>query len=158
MIMKWSELKIIPAEISDHEELTEITKKSKAHWGFSNEVLLEWAPLLTVTAEYIEKNTVLKIVQNNRILGYYSYYFIDENTLKLDNMFILPEFIGKGIGNALIHDFLEKASASAVQKIVLDAEPKAEGFYQKFGFETIGHLASSINDRFLPIMELRLPQ
>ena len=156
MIMKWSEVKIIPAEITDHEELTEITKKSKAYWGFSNEILLEWEPLLTVSAEYIEKNTVLKIVQNDRILGYYSYYFIDENTLKLDNMFILPEFIGKGIGNCLMNDFLEKARASTIQKIVLDAEPKAEGFYQKFGFETIGQLASSIKDRFLPVMELRL--
>ena len=147
---------ILPAEITDHEELTEITKKSKAYWGFSNEILHEWEPLLTVTAEYIEKNTVLKIVQNERILGYYSYFFIDENTLKLDNMFILPEFIGKGIGNALMKNFLEKARASTIQKIVLDSEPKAEGFYRKFGFETIGHLASSIKDRYLPIMELRL--
>ena len=156
--MKWSEVEIIPAEISDHEELTGITKKSKAHWGFSNELLLEWEPLLTVSAKYIEKNTVRKIVQNERILGYYSYYFIDENTLKLDNMFILPEFIGNGIGNCLMNDFLEKARASTIQKIVLDSEPKAEGFYQKFGFKTIGQLASSIKDRFLPIMELRLRQ
>lgn len=31
-----------------------------------------------------------------------------------------------------------------------------ENFYKSFGFETVGQLQSSIKDRYLPVMELRI--
>jgi len=42
------------------------------------------------------------------------------------------------------------------ESIELDSEPKAEKFYAKFGFKFIGQLESSIKNRFLPVMELRI--
>lgn len=149
-------MEIINAAISDHEILTTITKKSKAYWGFSEDILKEWEHLLTVTPDYIEKNAVFKLIQNDQIIGYYSYFSIDEETIKLDNIFILPEFIGKGFGKMLMNHFLEKIFQSDISKITLDAEPNAEKFYKNFGFETVGQLESSIKDRYLPIMELRI--
>ena len=65
-------MEIINAAISDHEILTTITKKSKAYWGFSEDILKEWEHLLTVTPDYIEKNAVFKLIQNDQIIGYYS--------------------------------------------------------------------------------------
>lgn len=147
-------MEILKAGIEDHEILTSITKKSKAYWGFSADILKGWEQLLTVTKDYIEKNEVYKLVQHKQIIGYYSYFAADERTIKLDNMFILPEYIGKGYGKLLMNDFLKKASQPGIEKIQLDAEPKAENFYKAFGFETIGQLQSSIKDRYLPIMEL----
>lgn len=148
-------MKILKAETEDSELLTTITKRSKAYWGFSEEILKEWEHLLSISKDYIEKNKVYKLVENENIIGYYSYISIDEKTIKLDNLFILPEFIGKGFGKTLMNDFLEKANRLGIKKITLDAEPNAENFYKNFGFETIGHLESSIKDRYLPIMELR---
>ena len=136
--------------------MTAITKKSKAYWGFSEDILKEWEHVLTVTKDYIEKSEVYKLVQNEQILGYYSYFLDDEKTIRLDNIFILPEFIGKGFGTILMNDFLEKARQASIEKITLDAEPKAEDFYKIFGFETVGQLESSIKDRYLPIMELQI--
>jgi GNAT superfamily N-acetyltransferase len=152
--MNDNKIEIIIAEIADNEILTTITKKSKAYWGFSEDILIEWEHLLTVSKDYIEKNSVFKLIQNNQVIGYYSFYPIDENTIKLDNMFILPEYIGKGLGKVLMNDFLKKVEQFGVNKITLDAEPNAENFYQTFGFKTIGQLESSIKDRHLPIMEL----
>lgn len=149
-------MKIVKAEIHDHEILTAITKKSKGYWGFAENILREWEYLLTITPDYIEKNQVYKLVQNGQVIGYYGYFSIDENTIKLDNLFILPEFIGKGYGRVLINDCIKNIHQSGMSRITLDAEPNAEIFYKKFGFETIGQLASSINDRFLPIMELQI--
>lgn len=147
-------MKICKADIDDNEILTTITKKSKAYWGFSEDALKEWEHLLTVTKEYIEKNKVFKLVQNDQIIGYYSYFSNDKNTVKLDNIFILPEFIGKGFGKILMNDFLKNVRQSDINKITLDAEPNAENFYKTFGFKTIGQLETSIKDRYLPIMEL----
>ncbi|MBA4155629.1 GNAT family N-acetyltransferase [Flavobacterium sp.] len=149
-------MEILKADIEDHETLTSITKKSKAYWGFSEDILKEWEHLLTVTKDYIAKNKVYKLVQNNEIIGYYSYFFTDEKTIKLDNIFILPEFIGKGFGKILMNDFLKKTKQLDIDKITLDAEPNAEIFYKTFGFETTGKLESSIKDRYLPIMELQI--
>lgn len=147
-------MNILKAETEDSELLTTITKRSKAYWGFSEEILKEWEHLLSISKDYIEKNMVYKLVENENIIGYYSYFPIDEKTIKLDNLFILPEFIGKGFGKTLMNDFLEKANRLGIKKITLDAEPNAENFYKNFGFETVGQLESSIKDRYLPIMEL----
>lgn len=147
---------ILKAETTDHELLTTITKMSKAYWGFSEDILKEWEHLLTITKDYIEKNKVYKLVHNNQIIGYYSYFSTDENTIKLDNIFILPEFIGKGFGKILMNDFLKNIKQIGINKVNLDAEPNAEKFYETFGFETIGQLESSIKDRYLPIMELQM--
>jgi N-acetylglutamate synthase-like GNAT family acetyltransferase len=149
-------MEILKAEPTDNELLTTITKMSKAYWGFSEEILKEWEHLLTITKDYIEKNKVFKLVQNDQIIGYYSYFSTNENTIKLDNIFILPEFIGKGFGKILMNDFLKNINQLGINKITLDAEPNAEKFYKKFGFETIGQLESSIKERYLPIMELQI--
>ena len=61
------------ATIEENGILTEITKKSKAHWGYSQEQILKWANNLTITKAYIEKNDVYKLVSQDKIMGYYSY-------------------------------------------------------------------------------------
>ena len=140
----------------DHEILTQITKKSKAYWGYSNEQIEDWSPFLTVTEEYIETNSVFNLMLDNQIIGYYSFFHESENSIKLDNLFVLPDFIGKGFGKLLMNDFLVGLQDLSVQKVVLNSEPNAESFYIKFGFVKIGQIETSIKDRYLPIMELKI--
>ena len=116
-----------------------------------------WSDTLTISEEYIETHFVYKLIQENQVIGYYSYYFENEKTIKLDNLFLLPEFIGKGIGNQLMTDFSHRIKEiPTIEKVLLDADPNAEKFYQKFGFTTIGQLETAIKNRFLPIMERNL--
>ena len=42
------------------------------------------------------------------------------------------------------------------ENIILESEPSAEIFYQKLGFQKIGALETSIKNRFMPIMEMKL--
>jgi len=149
-------MNIEKASIDDHETLTAITKKSKAYWGYSAEQIEIWSPFLTVSEEYIETNTVFNLRIDNEIVGYYSFFHESEFTIKLDNLFVLPEFIGKGFGKILMNDFLVRIKDEKVQKVVLNSEPKAESFYTKFGFLKVGQIETSIKDRYLPIMELKI--
>ena len=149
-------MNIQKAKTEDHIRLTEITKKSKAYWGYSEEQLEKWNNNLTVTIDYIEKNPVFNLVEENQIVGYYSYLKQEDNKIKLDNLFILPEYIGKGFGSFLMNDFLERMRNERYQKIILDSEPNAEQFYQKIGFTKIGEFETSIKNRFMPIMEMKL--
>lgn len=150
-------MKIIKANSDDHETLTEITKKSKAFWGYSNEQMKQWDELLTITREYLETHFVFKLIKGNQVIGYYSYCYDGKEAIRLDNLFLLPEFIGKGFGNQLITDFLDRIKENpTIEKILLDADPNSEKFYQRSGFTVIGRLETSIKNRFLPIMELKL--
>ncbi|WP_264552019.1 GNAT family N-acetyltransferase [Flavobacterium sp. N2038] len=149
-------MKLQKATAEDHILLTEITKKSKAYWGYSEEQITEWSNNLTVTEDYIEKNNVFNLVEETKIIGYYSYIIQDNNQVELDNLFILPEYIGRGLGSYLMNDFLERMRNEKIKKIILDSEPNAEQFYQKIGFRKIGEFETSIKNRFMPIMEMNL--
>nr|WP_294786951.1 GNAT family N-acetyltransferase [uncultured Flavobacterium sp.] len=149
-------MKIQKAKIEDNIRLTEITKKSKAHWGYSEAQIEKWSNNLTITADYIEQNPVFNLIDENQIIGYYSYLKEENNQVKLDNLFLLPEYIGKGFGTLLMNDFLEKMRNEKCKRIILDSEPNAEQFYQKIGFTKIGEFETSIKNRFMPIMEIIL--
>ncbi len=145
------------AHTDDHKILTEITKKSKAFWGYSEQQMAQWNEALTITKEYIESNFIYKLVQENKVIGYYSYLNTEISIIKLDNLFVLSDYIGKGFGNHLMQDFLNRIKEHQdIKKILLDADPDAVKFYQKYGFTIIGYLETSIKNRFLPIMELKL--
>ncbi|MDQ6528902.1 GNAT family N-acetyltransferase [Flavobacterium sp. LHD-85] len=144
------------ANITDNEILTAITKKSKAYWGYSEEQIQKWDKNLTISQDYIRDNSTFKLVDNDCIVGYYSYIFENENIVKLDNLFISPEYIGKGFGKLLLLDFLNRMKHIRVEKITLDSEPNAEEFYSKMGFVKIGEFKTSIKNRFMPIMEMKL--
>jgi ribosomal protein S18 acetylase RimI-like enzyme len=147
---------IVNANPEDNHTLTEITKKSKAYWGYSDEQMEKWSDILTITQSYIETNSVYKLSMENEIVGYYSYYVSDKNIVKLDNLFVLPAYIGKGFGKFLMDDFMTRIKSEKFQKIVLDSEPNSQKFYEKFGFIKVGQIETTIKDRFLPIMELQL--
>lgn len=147
---------IIKSNPNDYKILTEITKKSKAYWGYSSEQMDKWADLLTITKSYIEANDVFKLLIDCKIVGYYSNYNLEENIVKLDNLFVLPEFIGYGFGKLLINDFFNRLKNMVINKIVLNAEPNTEKFYEKFGFVKIGQIETTIKGRYLPLMEINI--
>jgi N-acetylglutamate synthase-like GNAT family acetyltransferase len=146
-------IEIVKSEINDSEVLTAITKKSKAYWGYSDYQIEKWSDVLTITKTYIEVNDVYKLVKDDLIIGYYSYFNLSKDLVKLDNLFLLPNFIGTGLGKMLINDFFERINNSEIKKIVLESEPKVEKFYEKFGFNTVAQQKTSLKNRYLPIME-----
>jgi ribosomal protein S18 acetylase RimI-like enzyme len=157
--IKMKPISIERAISEDHLVLTEITMKAKAYWQYSEEQLAQWADVLTVSKEYIsEKETYKLLIENNIIAGYYSYFIQDEQVVSLDNLFIMPDYIGKGYGKLLMHDFFERISHTGLGKVVLDSEPHAVRFYEKLGFRIVGQFESSIRGRFLPVMEIDLNQ
>jgi N-acetylglutamate synthase-like GNAT family acetyltransferase len=149
-------MQIEKATSDDNEVLTEITKKSKTYWGYSYEQMELWSEVLTITKTYLETQQVYKLMVDNTIVGYYAFFYEDQHTIRLDNLFILPAHIGKGLGQMLMDHFLNKVKQAGITKVTLHSEPKAEEFYAKCGFITTGQKETSVKDRYLPIMELNI--
>ena len=143
---------ILPAKPKDFKELTSITKHSKAYWGYTGTQLKMWEDELTVSAPYIEKNIVKKVINKEQILGYYALHPPKNTSIYLEMLFILPKYIGKGIGKLLLEDAFMKAKALGCKEMSLKADPNATNFYLKFGFKIIDKEESSIPGRYLPIM------
>lgn len=151
-------MKIEKAINSDAEEITKLTIRSKSHWGYSKEQIEEWRDELTITTEYIKRNQVYKFVNNSKLIGFYAYQSLNDTDIKLNFLFVDPTFIGKGYGKVLLTDFLQRIEYLRFKKVILDADPNAEEFYKQFDFKIIGQLESSIEGRFLPIMEKEIRQ
>ncbi|MCT4699871.1 GNAT family N-acetyltransferase [Tenacibaculum haliotis] len=144
------------ASTKDIELLTNIALISKAYWGYPNELIESWRSDLTVTPKMIEDAFVYKFVQNNKIAGFYILNQPIKNNIELEMLFILPEFIGKGIGKRLLLHAFEKARKLNINKLTLLADPNAVDFYKSQGFIIIDKKESTIPNRFLPIMQADL--
>ena len=136
-----------------HVKLTEISFVSKKYWNYSDEWMEIWKDDLTITENFITNNYVYHLENDaNEIVGFYAFVKFD-NYIELDSLFVSPEYIGKGFGNLLMTDFLSKVREIYFNYKKLKAEPFAEIFYKKYGFETIElQLSSKIENRYLPIM------
>lgn len=153
LVKELKDTRIEKAIITDHEVLTTLTKLSKAYWGYSAEQIKKWDVDLTITPEYIESHEVYKLRVAEQIVGFYTYFFKGESYIKLGYLFIHPDHVRKGYGRLLMDDFWERISKEKGKKVTLDADPHAEQFYERLGFKVVGQLPSSIEGRFLPIME-----
>ena len=121
-------MKIEKAKSKDDAILSDIALKGKSFWDYEIQQLNEWKDDLTITPNYIEDNDVYKLVVEFEIDGFFSFLTSENNTLKLDYLFIYPQYIGKGYGKILLNKAIEVAKEKKSLKIILDADPNAESF------------------------------
>lgn len=149
-------MKIEKTICTDAKDLTNLTIRSKSYWNYGEKQIEAWREELTITEKDIRNNQIYKLVNDSSLIGFYGYELENEADIKLNYLFVDPNYIGKGFGKILIEDFLQRIKITKVNRVILDADPNAEKFYEKLGFRVIGKLKSSVKDRYLPIMELKL--
>ena len=146
--------RVVPKEA---EVLTQIALSAKAHWGYPDPWLEIWMPQLTFSPEYFEENESWLVVDNAKPIAFYTLQEKNGNAW-LENLWVLPEYIGKGVGKRLFLHATELARQRGFKILQLEADPNAVGFYEKMGMHKIGERQSEIEGqpRSLPIMEVDL--
>ncbi len=94
---------------------------------------------------------------DERPVGFYT--LLDQKGIAwLENLWVTPEQIGKGIGRMLFQHAEKLASQRGYKTLQLEADPNAAGFYEKMGMYKVGEHRSEVDDqpRTLPIMEKEL--
>ena len=74
----------------------------------------------------------------------------DTGTDELDGLFVEPDHMGRGVGRALVEDAVSRSAARGRACLEVTAGP-AQGFYERTGFEWIGHAQT----RFGPAVRMR---
>lgn len=155
---------IRPATVNDSEDLTEISFASKRYWNYPEEYIKVWKDELTIIPSYILNNTVYVAEVTGRVVGYFSLVEVKEafgagkvcvnKGIWLEHIFILPEYIGKGIGSKLIAIMKVQCKEMQIDKVNLFSDPHAKGFYDKLGACYIGQSPSSIEGRTVPLYDV----
>ena len=144
------------ARADDHVEISELALRSKSYWGYSDAFLdacraeLTYPPAVCASGTswvVVDGPTLLavSVVEGQPPIGELTGFFVD-----------LP-VIGTGCGRLLMTHTLHAAEQHGFTELVLDADPGAESFYERFGARRSGSTPSNlIPGRLLPRMSLVL--
>jgi ribosomal protein S18 acetylase RimI-like enzyme len=152
------EMQITRAKADDADVLTEIAHAAKRHWGYPERWMERWRDVLTMRPAFITANIAYCAIADNRVVGFYILTTEDDG-LHLDHLWILPAAIRRGLGRALFEHAADQAKRSGFDSIKIEADPNAEGFYQRMGAERVGLNVTEIEGerRELPLLVYAVP-
>lgn len=138
--------------------LSEIAFTAKAHWGYPDHWMEMWRSEFTFPAEYFVEHEGWIAELDAKPIAFYT---LDEKdgSAWIENLWVSPEYMGKGIGKQLFLDALSRSRLRGHLILRLEADPNAAGFYEKMGMYKVGELNRPIDEdpsRVLPVMEIKL--
>lgn len=154
-----SKVLVRPAVLEDAECLSALAFRSKAYWGYSHDFMEACREELRYTqADIGSKGFLFAIAELSRtIVGFYAIKALSDNQFELEALFVEPAYIGQGIGRMLIEHAKQTAKKLGGDRLVIQSDPHAVGFYQAAGGVSIGDRESaSISDRLLPMLAIPL--
>jgi GNAT superfamily N-acetyltransferase len=137
--------------------LSELSFRSKAHWGYEASFLDACRADLALTEAEITDAPVYLHEGESGPDGYYRLVALDEEVAELDALFVDAVAIGTGVGRALWQHAVSLAREMGFGDLVIQSDPNAEGFYRAMGAERIGASESTVmRGRTLPLLRFAL--
>lgn len=143
----------------DVRELSELAYASKAYWGYDEAFMEACREDLTITEEQLASAHFFVVEEAGQTQGFIG---LEQDAFQQDkglvtDLFIHPNAIGQGYGQALWHHMIAAAQKLGIQTLLVHSDPNAEPFYMRMGARRIGEIASTVfSGRQLPLLEFRL--
>ncbi len=137
---------------ADLKTLNKISMASKRYWGYPEEWMARWKDDLTINDKHLSDASVIVLEVNKTVSGF---CVIHEDSMHYEvlHLWLKPEFIGQGLGRALLFYALQEIVVRELP-IIVESDPNAEVFYSKQGFVTYDKKESFPKGRFLPLMKM----
>jgi GNAT superfamily N-acetyltransferase len=152
---KGSPVRIRPARQHEGERLREIAIAAKSHWGYDLNRVREWAGVGDFSADGLRKKEVYVAEAEGRAIAWAALIPRGE-LIWLDDLWVEPEWIGKGVGSLLFRHAVERAIWLGGKQLEWEAEPNAVGFYEKLGGRYLLDSEPSLWGRVIPVMGVDL--
>jgi GNAT superfamily N-acetyltransferase len=118
-----------------------------------------------LTAFIAEEGAGLLLARDNgSLIGFGAYYATDDMTeMKVDKLYLLPEYHGKGVGHAILEHIGEIARAAGFTTLILNVNKQnkvALRAYERNGFRIREAVVNDIGNGFMMddfVMEKTLP-
>jgi len=139
--------------------LSALARRSKGHWGYSEQFLDDCRAELTVSPESIAAQPTFVAEDDGAVVGFYALAPPDadgpDDECELAQLFVEPAAIGDGHGRRLLGHALAQAAAAGWRRLRVQSDPNAAGFYRAMGGRDAGEEPSaSIPGRVLPVLVL----
>ncbi|MDH7445790.1 acetyltransferase [Aquimarina sp. 2201CG14-23] len=135
---------------TEYPEVVDVWESSvrATHHFLKEEDIAYFKPLILNT--YLDAVT-LRCIRNEhkKIIGFMG--VADQN---LEMLFILPEYRGNSIGKTLVEHAVQQLDIIKVD--VNEQNEQAIGFYEHYGFETIGRSELDSSGKPYPILHMKL--
>ena len=92
---------------------------------------------------------------SGRLLGFSVVLPLREGRCELDDLFVEPEWMRRGVGRLLVADLTARAAAAGASHVDVIANPNALAFYERLGFETTGQASTRFGEAPRMSPELR---
>lgn len=152
---------IRPAKPQEADILTVLARKSNRFWDYPEEYHAKWDMELKMLPNHITQNLVYVAEQSDEIIGYFSIVHIRRDCQIgnrfvnkghwLENLFVLPKYIRKGFGAALVQHAKILCKEKGVEELYAFVEPCSNGFYDKMGGQLIRESPTEFNGRVIPV-------
>lgn len=139
---------------SEGERLRELTFASKAHWGYDAQRVRDWVDGLDFSPRSPRWQELYVAEVDGRVVAWAALVPQGETCL-LDDLWVEPAWLGRGIGKELFRFAAERAREHGARTMEWGAEPYAVGFYEKMGGRQIGDHVSAWG-RLTPYMSVDL--
>ncbi|BAD58182.1 GNAT family N-acetyltransferase [Nocardia farcinica] len=147
-------LVIRPGRPDEAELLSDLAVRSKALWGYSDELLASFRSELTLIPDDVAARRTLVAERDGVVLGFVTVEG-DAPVGELGMLFVAPEATGAGIGSVLFRRALATARDLGFRTLTIESDPNAEPFYRAMGAVGVGDVESgSVPGRTLPLMEI----
>lgn len=145
---------------SDARALSDLAFRSKKVWGYDQ------AFMAKVRAELRWSESDLRapgirgqlLADRNRVVaGFHLLNWQARGEPELDALFVHPDWMGRGVGSALLRLAIRIAREEGAREITLESDPFAAGFYDTMGAEPVGERpVPEIPGRSLPLYRISL--
>jgi GNAT superfamily N-acetyltransferase len=147
-----TDVQIRTAQIADLEDLADVFRRSSLANDGDRAMLLTNPEALepNVRTSVHEQRTRAAVVRG-RIVGFATVLRVGD-AFELEDLFVDPGWMRRGVGLALVRDAAATALAQGVSRIEVTANPHALAFYEHAGFVASG----TAETRFGPAPRMRL--
>jgi len=143
------------ARLDEGPRLKEIAIAAKSHWGYERARVLRWADDGDFSPGGLAKLVVFVAEAEGRAVGWVS-LLRKSDRWSLEDLWVEPAWMGKGVGERLFRYAAEHASAAGAKRMEWEAEPNAVGFYERMGAHHVRDSERSAWGRIIPVMEIDL--
>jgi GNAT superfamily N-acetyltransferase len=123
---------IRPVVADDGERLLEIAIAAKGYWGYDLDRVREWAAMGDFSPAGLRRKDVYVAAVGGKAVGWAA-AIRQGDAWWLDDLWIEPAWMGKGIGSRLFRHAAEQGRQTGAARMEWEAEPNALGFYEKMG-------------------------
>ena len=135
--------------------LDEITVAAKAHWGHDISWVANWVEAGEFARGAVARREAWLVEVDGKIAGWSALQLRGEIGW-LEDLWVDPPYMGRGVGRALFLDAVGRAAAAGARRVEWESDVDAVGFYERMGARQIRDSSVTELGRILPVMALDL--